>query len=130
MEDKTNHSWENLIFYNPLPISKEQLIKIIKTDHYDEICNALIGMAFYEIDLNFCKDIILNCVKFTNEDVRGASVLCIGHLARIHRSLPDELPTIVLNALNDKSKIVREQAANAMSDIRVFMPDLAKKLQK
>jgi hypothetical protein len=123
-------STKNLIYSEPVELSKIEINKILSSNDNRAICHALISMAFYEEDLDFCSTIIMKCFENKNEYVRGNAVLCIGHIARIHKIVYKELPSIVYRGLNDSSSYVRGHAESALSDIRVFMPDLAKQMKK
>ncbi len=112
---------EHFIYHQPEALSKEQLVKIFSSKDIKSICFGLISMAFYENDLNFCFKIIEDFSKNENEYIRGNAVLCIGHLARIHKTLHENLIQIVKKSLNDPSKYVRGHAESALDDIDIYI---------
>lgn len=111
-------------------MTKLEIEDLIKSDQYDEIAKEIIGLAMYEEDYEFSLKMVISCSYHTNEIVRGNGVLCLGHLARVHRKLPKESTISILNnALKDDSDYVRGQAFSAIDDIELFVPDIAKKIK-
>jgi hypothetical protein len=70
-------------------------------------------------------------VNHQDPGVRGAAVLCLGHLARIHGRIPTE-PTvpIIKKAMLDAEAWVRGRAEIAISDLDVYVPDVARQIQR
>jgi hypothetical protein len=122
---------KGLIFHNPEKEEKQEVLKILKSGDSGAICNTLVAVAFHEEDLNFCIKVIVECLNHPDDNVKGLAVLCIGHLARIHGELPEDIVIpIMLKALKSKVKAVKDRVVHAMSDIHVFMPVLWRKINK
>ena len=119
---------KRLHYEEPFRIPKEEVLEIVKGGKPNEITRILISITFYE-EFEFASTVIFNYARSTDEAVRGIAILCVGHLARIHRFLPQE-PTLKLisDALIDKSFYIRGQAENAADDIAVFVPGLTDKI--
>src|SRR4051812_47016647 len=94
-----------------LNLSREKLLALIESDDHQTIAKELIGIAFYEEDFEFAFKVITQCVSHSKENIRGNAMLCLGHLARIHKRIP-ETPTvdILRRGLADNSEYVRGQA--------------------
>ena len=78
---------KRLHYEKPFRIPKEEVLELIKGGKPDEITRTLISITFYE-EFEFTSTVIFNCAKSADEAVRGIAILCVGHLGRIHRFLP------------------------------------------
>jgi len=123
--DKGEFMSGNLIYKEPEKMTKEQILAVLQSNDVAAIENALVSLVFFEEDFEFAKKLIFNYAKNSDEAIRGTAILCIGHLARIHKNLPIEITIeIIEGALKDNSHYVREQAESAASDINVYIPDI------
>ena len=112
-------------------MTKDEFEEFIKTGNAEEVAKQLIGLAFYEEDYDFALRMILLCTEHSDSNVRGNAILCLGHLARIHKRLPvDPIVSIVLNGIVDVDEYVRGQAYPAKDDIELFIPGFVKEFKK
>jgi hypothetical protein len=111
---------EKMKFKNPDPMNREELLQKFSSGDSDEICDALISMAFYDDDWKWSQDQCLHFLESSDIDVRGIAATCLGHIARIHESLDREL---VENALSRhlKDGKISGQVQAALSDIKMFL---------
>lgn len=82
---------------------------------------ALLSLAFHDPDWRWVQEQCLHYAKHRSVAVRGQAALCLGHLARIHRALDLKVAMPVLRELASKPE-TRGQAADALSDIEIFIP--------
>jgi hypothetical protein len=119
-------------FKNPDAPTLEKFEQILSEGDPKALIEALIGIALGNDDFvsAFRAVTTPKVTDHADPGVRGAAVLSLGHLARIHRTLPDE-PTcsLIVRAAQDDDALVRGQAANAWSDIEVYAPQLARRLK-
>jgi hypothetical protein len=107
-------------YKNPSQISREEIIRIFSTGTNDEVCDALVSMAFYDEDWKWSQDQCLGFLNHPDANVRGVSTTCLGHIARIHHQLDQEQ---VISALKKclKDKKVAGSAQDALDDIQMFL---------
>ncbi len=118
-------------FRNPSAPTSAELDALLNGSDAFALAEALIGLTMNSADVMSAFGVVTrpDFVHHRDAGVRGAAVLCLGDLARIHRSLP-AAPTIRLLrlALQDSNEWVRAQAATARSDLEQFQPELAHEL--
>lgn len=87
-------------------------------------------MALNENDLGLAYETTVRAALLKNEQVRGTAIVCLGHLARIHRTLPDDRAVaIVRQGLSDESEWVHGQSESAADDLEFFIPTLGSKIR-
>ena len=119
-------------FDNPELPTPERLEQLLQGNQPEALTEALIGLALGSSDLDWAFRVITspNVTGHADAGVRGAAVLSLGHLARIHRHLPvDPSAALIQSALNDPDPWVRGQAENALSDVGTYAPEVAKVCQ-
>jgi len=110
-------------YVEPKPVERSAAERILKRGTPAEIERVLISVALHEQDVDWSYSVILGATAATDGGVRGTAILCLGHLARIHKRLPDrQALSVVRTALSDADEYVRGQAHNAASDIEMFIP--------
>lgn len=120
---------KKLIYKEPEKMNRNKLIRALETGTIPEIENAIVSIAFYE-DKEFALKSIFKLASNSDQAIRGTAILCIGHLARIHRDLPEEETlNIIEKNLKDQSIYVRAQAESAASDINTFIPGIGRKIK-
>lgn len=122
---------QNLTFHNPEKMSKSEIIKAINSKDKNIVCNALLASAFYEKELNFSINLIQTTLLHECHDIRSLSILCIAHLARIHKQLPEEIVIpIIITALKSNNFDIKDRGNIVMEDLQIFIPSLWKKITK
>ena len=115
-------SMSSMTYREPQPISRSEAEHIFASGTADEIASALIDIAFHDPDWRWVQN---KCLGFTSDDapvVRQAAVTCLGHVARIHRTLDLETVLAVLNELSRDPAVTTE---DALDDIRMFIHNAA-----
>jgi len=115
-------------FSNPSQPTPEQFEQILKGNNAEDLTEAIIGLALgsTEFAVAFRFVTLPEVTAHDSAGVRGAAALSLGHLARIHRNIPEE-PTcdLISAALKDPDAWVRGQAENALSDLETYAPKVA-----
>lgn len=87
-----------------------------------KIAFALVNVAFHDPDWRWVQDTCLNFTQSHDAGTRQIAVTCLGHLARIHRSLDLDKTVPILNKLMDDPELyVRGCTEDAIDDIQMFM---------
>jgi hypothetical protein len=107
-------------FKDPPKISREEMVKIFSSGTENEICGALVSMAFYDDDWKWSQDQCLHFLYHVDPGIRGVAATCLGHIARIHRHLDKELVENILKKhWNDK--MISGRVQDALDDIQIFL---------
>jgi hypothetical protein len=108
--------------YEPIPeYDRDTAIQEMESGVTERLTRALLSLAFYDSDRHFVQSLCIKHSKDANDDVRGIAILCLGHLARIHRALQtDNAMSTVIEALHDSNNYVRGCAEDALDDIMIF----------
>jgi hypothetical protein len=115
-------------YEEPKPISFESARRLLEEGDVEETQRALVGVAYHEADLSAAVDFVVAGTEAASAEIRATAAICLGHLARIHRTLPDVALAAVKRCLHDPDPLVRGQATDAAGDVKVFAPDLAERL--
>jgi hypothetical protein len=117
--------YRNLKYHEPEPISKEKVLSVIKSGVIEEVQRTLVDMVFFEEDFDFALNVVLGCASSASPEIRGTAILCLGHLARIHRAMPESpVVEIIRQGLLDPNPYVRSHSDSAADDITSFVPQV------
>jgi hypothetical protein len=107
-------------YKNPSKISRNEAIRIFSGGSTNEVCDALLAVAFYDKDWKWVQTQCLHFLNDADPDVRGLAATCLGHIARIHHKLERKL---VVEALKSRFKDAKisEQIQDALDDIEMFL---------
>ena len=104
------------------PLNKEEIEQAFEYGSPTEICQTLVTLALYDPDWKNVEKYCLRSLEHPDTSVRSVAATCIGHLARLHKTLDLDL---VLPALyrhvSDPGQWVAGNVGNALSDIEIFM---------
>lgn len=103
-----------------LPITRQEAEDAFVSGNPNEVCNALVRVAYHDPDWRWVQAQCLRFGKHPDPDVRGLAATCIGHLVRIHGVLDMELVLPVLEGLL-KDPEVSGRAQDALDDIKVYL---------
>jgi hypothetical protein len=110
-------------YSEPQALERSTVEAILNQDKPSDIRRVLVSVALKERDLDWAYGIVTSAASASDAGVRATAVLCLGHLARIHRRLPDRKAiALVRAALSDGDEYVRGQAENAADDIEMYIP--------
>jgi hypothetical protein len=112
----------NQFIYEPIPeYDRDTAIQEMESGVTERLTRALLALAFYDSDWRFVQSLCIKNSKDADENIRGIAILCLGHLARIHRALQTEIAVpAVVEALEDSSNYVRGCAGDTLDDIMIF----------
>jgi hypothetical protein len=106
-------------YQETLPISYEEAKEILKSDDSTRINDALVRLTYHNSDWQWVQDQCLQLVNHSDPVVKGLAVSCLGHLARIHKTIDTAKVLPILNSLlNDPE--VGGRAEDAIDDIEMF----------
>ncbi len=105
---------------NPSHISRNEAVRIFSVGSKDEICDALLSVALYDDDWKWSQDQCLYFLNDSDQDVQCLAATCLGHIARIHHKLDQDL---VASALEKRLKDERisGQVQDALDDIKHYL---------
>lgn len=107
-------------FQDIQPISKTDASKIFSSGNSEEICNALVAIAFYENDWRWAQNMCLELLENNDVGIRGLSATCLGHIARIHEKIDvDKVVNALRNHLTNSE--IKGQVEDALDDINTFV---------
>jgi hypothetical protein len=120
-----------LNYDEPRKLPRETVQVLLSSERTDDVEKALVSLVLHDMDSNFVLEQLFKHAKSQCAGIRGTAILCLGHAARIHRSLPIE-PTagIVKAGLADADEYVRGQAHSAAEDIDMFVPDVGRRVRE
>ena len=98
----------------------------LESDIPNDVIHALLSIVWYSGDYTISITITRRFFSSENEFIKGASIECIGHIARIFGKLPDEFLNQVFESLNDESYYVRGKAEFTVEDLKVFIKGFKK----
>jgi hypothetical protein len=101
------------------PISRDELRSALASSKSHEAARALLRMALNEPDAAWAERKCKEELGDGRDDVRGAAITCLGHLARIHHTLFDATIVDELRKLQGNPKL-GGIVEDALDDILAF----------
>ena len=109
----------SLRYQEPIEMSKNEFLKVIETAEIVPLCQAVVDVVHSVDDYEWLRDQFETLLEHPNENVRGVTATCIGHLARLHAAADrEQLLSLLQPCLSDSS--IRGQVEDAIDDIRRF----------
>ncbi len=109
------------MLYHPVePIERDKAEEIFDLGNEAAIIEALLSLAYYEPNGRWVQEKCLTFAQRGQGEVRRIAILCLGHLARVHRQLDLDRVAKVFNELREDTSVLGE-IENAVSDIRIFV---------
>lgn len=106
--------------YEPIePISKEKAEVIFNSGEAHEIEKALTRLAYHYKNWRWVQAKCLFYVENGNDGLQQTAILCLGHLARIHRQLDLEIVIPLLEKLKSQNNL-QGQIEDALDDIDIY----------
>jgi hypothetical protein len=104
------------------PLTNEEIEQTFQHTNVRDISQTLVALALHDADWKKVEKYCLEFLEHPDASVRAVAATCIGHLARIHKTLDLDLVLPALyQHLSDPGKWVAGNADNALSDIEIFM---------
>lgn len=114
-------SHEHNTFYNPPQATPTDVRAALDREDIYAAANAMVGCVLYAGgDWRELQELYLGLLDHGDRQVEALAATCLGHLARVYRHLDEERVVDALRQVSLKPH-VRATAANALSDIRIFM---------
>jgi hypothetical protein len=110
----------DLIYHEVLPISRNDAEIAFSSNDESKLGDALVGLAYYDPDWKRVQDICLDFVTSPFPNVRHLSIICLGHLARIHETLEMEKVMPLLESLRDSEEF-GVTVEGTLEDIDIFI---------
>lgn len=101
------------------PVDKQYAERVFDSNDVEKICEAMVGVAFYEQDWKWAQDKYLDLFKSDNPDISGLAATCLGHIARIHHKIEKEKVVNALRARINNNEIAG-RIEDALEDIEKF----------
>ncbi|MER7417829.1 hypothetical protein ABT346_13770 [Micromonospora peucetia] len=99
---------------------RSSLLQMIYGDDVREATDALLTLSLDEPDRELIEDLLLRLLDApVDRQVRELAVTCIGHVARLHRAISQEVIARLHELVDDPE--LRLRVPNSLSDIRVFV---------
>lgn len=113
------------------PISKVRAERLLAQDQSEIICQTLVRVAFFELDRHWAQSQCLRFASHKDSFVRGVAATCLGHLARIHKTIDeDEVIPVVRQLLQDRDPQTRAIAEDTLSDFSIYLGWNKRKIKK
>jgi hypothetical protein len=106
-------------FNDVTPISKNEAVRAFDSGSTADVCKALVSVALCERDWQWAQDRCLELLDRSEPAVRGLAATCLGHVARIHRTIDKVKVLSVLESLVADPDI-GGRVEDAIDDINQF----------
>ncbi len=108
--------------WEPEPRSRDYLERQLRSDNPETICHTLVEAAYHEDDWRWVQSECSRLSHHPDEGVRYVTVICLSHLARIHRQLDGTVAEEILTRLaDDRSEQVTGTISDVRDDFEVFL---------
>jgi hypothetical protein len=108
-------------YHEIFPLSRPELERLIESGNETAITDALLSAAYYDSDWHWVQDLCLRFMDHADRGIRSNAVICLGHLARIHRALDVEVVLPELAALKTEDPSLVPWIEEAIEDIHFFI---------
>lgn len=107
--------------YEDVPPARRYELKRALTEGDDDaVQEALVGLALHDEDGTWVQDQCLALKDHPSWQVRATAMTCLGHIARIHRSIDiDRVLPVLRSAMNDPR--IAGYAEQAIEDIEIYV---------
>jgi hypothetical protein len=102
------------------PITRQEAEVAFSSAVSGEIRSALIRLVYHDPDWRWLQEKCIEMSKASDSEVAGLAVTCLGHLARIHRTLDLERVLPILKKLLGNPKI-SGRVEDALDDIETYL---------
>ncbi len=106
-------------FHDVHAISRSEAEKALSSGRPEKICQALVAISFHETDWKWAQEICLNFLGNENPEISGLAATCLGHIARVHKTLDKERVIAALRKQLENPDIAG-RVEDALEDIGSF----------
>jgi hypothetical protein len=107
-------------YHEIFPMARPELEVLLESGNESEIIEALLSAAYHDPDWRWVQGVCLRFLDHSDVAVRSNAATCLGHIARIHKTLDLELVLPKLLPLKGDAAI-RPWVEDALEDIRFFV---------
>lgn len=108
------------VYDEPKNIDKSEFLNIVSSGTIPQTCDAVARSVHFINDYDWLIQQYILLLEHPDLDVRGVTVTCIGHLARLNRNAKkDELLGILKPLLSDNELSGRVE--DAIDDVKTFL---------
>ena len=101
--------------------SREEAELAFASQDPDRVARALVAAALHDPDWKWVQDWCLRFIDGSDQTVRRIAVTCLGHLARLHRTMDIDRVLPLLNDLRS-DEVLAGRVDDALDDIHTFIP--------
>ena len=99
-------------------VERAELVRALATADPHVVCQALVDAAFFDTDAAWVTERCLALAGAADSDIANAAIICLGHVARIHRCIDARVvPMLVAAQREERTKVT---AGYALDDLRMF----------
>lgn len=102
------------------PITRHEAEVAFASGTSREICMALLRLVYDDDEWQWIQDKCIELSKSPDIDVAGLAITCLGHLARIHRTIELDKVLPVLNELRANRELAG-RVDDALDDVEMYM---------
>ena len=118
-----------LVYRDLRPLTQAEALEKLANREPENVAEALVAIGLHEESYEFAAETIMREGGEKDRVIRGAALVALAHLARVHRNIPDEAIDLVRAGLKDSDEYIRGQAQTALDDIEQFVPEKAIQLR-
>jgi len=108
-------------YHEIFPLSRPELEKLIESGNETAITDALLSAAYYDSDWRWVQELCLRFMHQSDWGISSVAVICLGHVARIHKILDVDVVLPRLAALKAETPSLAPWVEDAVEDIRFFL---------
>jgi hypothetical protein len=97
-----------------------KLIRKYLNSDVEKAVGEIVGFSNYAESYDIAEKFLLELTQSKEPNIKGISILGLGHLARVHKLSSEKAVSIVKLALTDDDKFVSGHADSAADDISFF----------
>lgn len=107
-------------YINPSEITKDEFLQVVTSNDISLVCNAVVSSSEYIDDYEWLVTQYSLLLNHENAEVRGITVTCIGHLARLYKIADkNQLLRLLKPLLSDEMLVGR--AEDAIDDVNSYL---------
>ncbi len=99
-----------------------KLLQSLQVTTPDKIASALLSVVIYDSDFEWVQSLCFQYVHSPHENVKWIAIICLGHIARIHRKIDKHTAITLLETLLT-DEMYGGQASDALDDITRYTLD-------
>ncbi len=119
-------------YHQPRSYSHDEINKIISSNDSNEVCFMLVGVAYYERNLEYAYNLISQFISHDDLEISTLAISCLADVARVHDGLPIEKTINLLEEIiigpNGSNEEIKNNVLWVVSELTVFQPEISNAL--